>query len=158
MVEKKDLEGVVLLGHLTGAMRDKLRPHMRLLRFDEGETVFKEGESADTLYFLKNGKVLLEKRLSSAVTVAFGSVKPGYSFGWSAMIGQFYTSEALCSEPSEVLALDAQPTMKLMDEDHSLGYIFSQRLLHMIKKRLEFRTEQFVRAIANHPECAVLLE
>lgn len=152
------MKGIILLSHLTDEMREKLLPFASVRQYREQETVFRSGDPATHFYFLKTGKVLLEKRLSDTVTVAFGSVKPGYSFGWSAMVCQPYTTEAICSEDSSILCLDALSTHKLMEENTTLGFIFSQRLLRVIKRRLEFRTEQFVRAIANHPECAVLLE
>jgi hypothetical protein len=39
-----------------------------------------------------------------------------------------------------------------MDSDPEMGYIISQRLLRVIKKRLDLRTEQFLRAISHHPD------
>ncbi|MFP4349397.1 MAG: cyclic nucleotide-binding domain-containing protein [Thermodesulfobacteriota bacterium] len=158
MVTLDDLKGIVLLSHLTEEMKEKLLPHMELRKYKQDEFVFREGEPAANFFFLRSGKVVLEKRLSDKMTVTFGSVKPGYSFGWSAMLRQPYTTEAICAELSEILVLDADKTHETMEADNALGFIFSQRLLRVIKRRLEVRTEQFVKAIANNPECMVLLE
>jgi len=158
MATLDDLKGIVLLSHLTEPMKEKLLLHIALRQYRQDEFVFREGEPAANFFFLRSGKVVLEKRLSDKMTVTFGSVKPGYSFGWSAMLRQPYTTEAICAEPSEILVLDADKTHDTMEADNALGFIFSQRLLRVIKRRLEVRTEQFVKAIANNPECMVLLE
>jgi hypothetical protein len=39
-----------------------------------------------------------------------------------------------------------------------MGYIFSQRLLRVMKSRLDHRTEQFMRVIRNHPDLQSLFE
>lgn len=158
MLTKEDINGILILSYLTDQMLEKLLPHMKIVRFGEQEVIFREGDQADMFYMLKSGKVLIEKRFDDKITILFGSVKPGYSFGWSAMLCQPYTTEALCSEPSEIIALDSKATLTLMEEDHSMGFILSQRLLRVIKKRLEFRTEQFIRAIINQPECKDLID
>ena len=141
------------MGHLTDAMLEGLQPHIHVLNFAEGEVIFKEGDTADQFYLLKKGKVLLEKKMSEKITLYFGAVKEGYSFGWSAMLdGGSYTSYAICAEPCEVFSLKRGIILDLMDKDHDMGYIFTQRLLRVIKARLDHRTEQFLRSIMNQPD------
>ena len=91
--------------------------------------------------------------MSEKITLYFGAVKEGYSFGWSAMLdGGSYTSYAICAEPCEVFSLKRGIILDLMDKDHDMGYIFTQRLLRVIKARLDHRTEQFLRSIMNQPD------
>lgn len=161
MITKDDLTGLVLFESLSEDQRESLLPYLKLMQYKPGENIFKSGDPAKQFYFLKTGKIVLEKRLSEKVTVSFGSVKPGYSFGWSSMLGTEnarYTIESLCSEPCKVVVMDAAGVMDLIKKDRDLGCIFYSRLLMVIKRRLEVRTEQFVRSIANHPECAVFLD
>ena len=108
---------------------------------------------------LKRGKVLLELRVSDKITVSVGSVKPGYSFGWSAMLGDSaYTTDAICAEPSEVLEISNKVLKGILDNNFEMGYRLTQRLLVVIKKRLNLRTEQFIRAIKHHPEMKHLFD
>jgi len=159
MVTKKDLKSIVILGFLTDEMIDTLLPITELLKFDEGEVVFREGDDADTFYMVRRGKILLEQRVSEKITISMGAVKPGYAFGWSAIIGgTTYTSDAVCSEKSEVFATNGIELTKRLDNDHSMGYRMTQRVLRIIKKRLEIRTEQFLRAIKDHPDIQHLVE
>jgi len=159
MVSKEDMKAIVILGFLTDDMIAKLSPITEFLKFDEGEVVFREGESAENFYMVRRGKILLEQRISEKITISVGTVKPGYAFGWSAMLGgAAYTSDAVCAEKSEVFYIKGMELARLLDKDHSMGYKMTQRVLRIIKKRLEVRTEQFVRAIKDHPDIQHLIE
>lgn len=158
MVSKEDLKQIVILGYLTDEMLDKLIPITDLLLFDENEFIFRQGGTADRFYMLKLGKVLLELKISGDITVFISSIKPGYAFGWSSMLDdEVYTVDALCSEPCEILSFRADKIKLLFEKDHSLGYIMSQRLLRIIKKRYDIRTEQFIKTITHHPDIARLI-
>lgn len=153
MVLLEELKKIILLGNLTEEMREKLLHHIDMLNYEKEESIFREGDNANRLYMLKRGKVLLEKRISDKITISFGSIKEGYTFGWSAMLGEGpYTSDAICAEPCEVFSLRREKILRLMDDDHELGYIFSQRMLRVMKKRLDHRTDQFLRSIVNQPD------
>ncbi len=153
MISREDLKGIVILGFLDDPMLDEMMPFVNLKTYQIGEAVFKEGNKAARFFMLKKGKVLLEKRLSDTMTVSVDSIKAGYSFGWTAMLDEdAYTSDAVCAEVCEVLSIYRDDLLNLMNTNHVLGYIISQRLLRVIKKRLDHRTDQFVRAIQSHPD------
>ena len=153
MVSIEDLKRIVILGYLSDEQLESLLPLIDQLMFDEKDVVFKEGDISDRFYMLKRGKILLEKRISDKITVSVGTVKAGFSFGWSAMLdGDPYTSDAISAEPCEVFSMRREKILPLMDADPALGHTLSQRLLRVIKKRLDIRTEQFLRAISKHPD------
>jgi CRP-like cAMP-binding protein len=152
-INKEDLKRIVILSYLSDDMLDKIVPIIDMLKYDEREAIFQEGDIAERFYMLRRGKILLEKRISDKITVSVGSVKAGFSFGWSAMLdGGPYTSDAICAEPCVIFSVRREKILPLMDSDPDLGYIVSQRLIRVIKKRLDLRTEQFIRAIQNHPD------
>jgi CRP-like cAMP-binding protein len=158
MITIDDLKQMVMLGYLTDEMLEKLIPITDLLRFDENEFIFRQGDKADRLYMLKEGEVLLELSVSDNITVALSSIKPGHAFGWSAMLEEAtYTVNALCSERCEVLSIRAEKLKAILEHDHTMGYILSQRLLVIMKKRYDVRTEQFIKTITHHPDIAGLL-
>jgi len=153
----EDLKQVVILSYLNDELLEKLLPTIDFLQFEERDAVFREGDIADRLYMLRRGKILLEKRISDKITVSVGTIKPGFSFGWSAMLdGGPYTSNAICAEPCDVFSIRREKILPLMDSDHEMGYIISQRLLRVMKKRLDLQTEQFLRAISHHPDLETL--
>ena len=147
-----------MLRHLSDEMLDKLIPIPELLHFDKRELIFRQGEKSQRFYMLKEGKVILELRISDKIAVSLSAIKSGNSFGWSAMMdGEVYTIDAVCAEPCKVFSFQSEKIKALFEQDHSLGFIMSQRLLEIVKKRYDTRTEQFVKTLRHHPEISNLL-
>ena len=158
MITIDDLKQIIMLGYLNDGMLEKLVPITDLLLFDENEFIFRQGDKSDRLYMLREGKVLLELDVSDNITVSVSLIKPGHAFGWSAMLEEAtYTVNALCSARCEVLSVRSEKLNALLEHDHSMGYILSQRLLVIMKKRYDIRTEQFIKTITHHPDIADLL-
>jgi CRP-like cAMP-binding protein len=101
--------------------------------------------------------VLLEQQIADKVTVFVGSIEPGFSFGWSAMLQEgSYSADAACAEPCEVFSFKREKIHALIERDHALGLCLYKRLMVVLKKRYDQRTEQFRQAIMNHPEIQAL--
>ena len=157
-VAREDLKQIVMLRYLSDEMLEKLVPITNLLHFDKRELIFRQGDKAEHFYMLKEGKVILEQRITDKIAVSVSAIKPGNSFGWSAMLdGEVYTIDAVCAEPCKVFTLRDKEIKALFEEDHSLGFIMSQQLLRIIKKRYDIRTEQFLKTLRHHPEISNLL-
>jgi len=158
MIAKSELRRIVILGYLTDSMLEKLIPIVERTHFDEQEYIFRQGQLAEKFYMLNRGKVLLEQSISEKMTVSIESIRPGYSVGWSSLLSggvepySRYTSDAICTEPSELFALKSDELNALMDEDREMGYLIGQRLIRVIARRLRHRTEQFLRIIKQHPD------
>ncbi len=155
---RKDLKQIFMLRYLSDEMLDKLIPITQLVHFEKRELIFRQGEKSRYFYMLKEGKVILEQRITDKIAVSVSAIKPGNSFGWSAMLdGEEYTIDAVCAEPCKVFTLRDKEIKALFEEDHSLGFILSQQLLRIIKKRYDIRTEQFLKTLRHHPEISNLL-
>lgn len=153
LVSPKGLKQIIMLGYLTDSMLEKLADIIDLLQFDSEEMIFRQNDPADRFYMLSRGHVLLEQKITPKVTACVGSIKSGYSFGWSAMIeNSLYTTDARCIEASETFSFRSEKIRKLCTEEPEIGYRIYQRLLVIIKKRYDYRTEQFRQAIINHPD------
>jgi len=153
MITKEDLKQIVMLTYLTDPMLDNLAQITDILKFDRDEILFRENDPAERFYMMRSGNVLLEQRISEQVTACIGSIKPGFSFGWSAMTEDgLYTSDGVCVEPSEIYSFKRDKIQKLFIKDPEMGLRMYQRLLVIIKKRLDYRTGQFRQAIKNHPD------
>ena len=158
MIAREDLKQIIMLGYLSDEMLDKLIPITELQYFDKRELIFRQGDKAQRFYMLKEGKVILEQRITDKIAVSVSAIKPGNSFGWSAMLdGEEYSIDAVCAEPCKVFSFRDEKIKALFKEDHSLGFIMSQRLLHILKKRYDIRTEQFIKTLKHHPEISSLL-
>ncbi len=158
MITREDLKQIIMLGYLTDEMLDKLIPITELQHFDKREFIFRQGEKARYFYMLKEGKVILEQEITDKIAVSVSAIKPGYSFGLSAMLeGEIYNLDAVCAESCKVFTFHREKLKAILEEDHSLGYIMSQQLLHIMKKRYDIRTEQFIKTLRHHPEISSLL-
>jgi CRP/FNR family cyclic AMP-dependent transcriptional regulator len=159
MLSFDDVRDIIILNHLSDAMLETLVPHLDILQYEEDDIIFQEGDPAERLFFLKRGKVLLEKRISDKISFAIGAVKPGHSFGWSAVMGRgmTYTTMTLCAEPCEVFSIRSDKIRNLLEKDHDMAFVFYQRLLWVVKDRLDHRTSQFVTVLRNHPDIESLI-
>ena len=159
MINRDTLKQIVMLTHLTDEMLDELIPITELLQYDEKEYVFQQGDRANRYYFILQGKVLLEQRIGSGITISHSSIKQGLGFGWSAMLDgteKHYTTDAICTEPTQLLSFRADKLITLFKQNYHLGYIMSQRLLRVVKNRYDVRTEQLIKAIKDHPDLGAL--
>jgi len=157
-VAREDLKQILMLRFLSDEMLDKLITITQQVHFEKRELIFRQGEKSRHFYMLKEGKVILEQRITDKIAVSVSAIKPGNSFGWSAMLdGGEYTIDAVCAEPCKVFTLRDKEIKALFEEDHSLGFIMSQQLLRIIKNRYDIRTEQFLKTLRHHPEISNLL-
>ena len=158
MVTRDELKRIVMLTYLTDPMLDRLIQIIDVLTFDKGEIIFKANSPSTRFYMLRSGLVLLEQQVSDQVTACIAAIKPGFSFGWSSMIdNQIYTVDAVCEAACEVFSFKAEKIQKLFEVDPEMGLRFHRRLLVIMKKRLDVRTEQFRQAIKNHPDMQSLI-
>lgn len=158
MVPIEALRGIYILENLTDEMLEKIRPLIEPLQFKEREVVFEEGQKAENFFILKRGKILLEVEISEMIIISLGSIKSGYSFGWSALLsGPSHTSYAVCTEPCEVLATPGRKFLELLHEDDAMGSRVMEFVAKILKNRLERRTEQFLKVMSKHPDIQKLL-
>ncbi len=156
---REELKQIIMLGYLTDDMIDQLIPITDLLLFDDKEVVFRQGDKADRFYMLQQGKVLLEQRITDKITISLSSIKPGYSFGWSAMLeDKLYAYDAICAEPCRVYSFRENKIKELFEKNHSMGFIISQRLLRIIKNRYDIQKEQFIKTLTHHPDLSDLFD
>ena len=158
MVSMEDIKAIYLLASLTDQMQEKICPMGEMRQFKEREVVYQEGDSAEYFYMLKKGKILLEVEVASMIIISLGSIKSGYSFGWSALIpGSNHTSYAVCTDPCDVLMVPGNAFVELLKQDHTMGYRVMEETMKILKNRLERRTGQFIKVMSKHPDIQQLL-
>ena len=153
MVTVDDLKTILLLQDVTFPLLEKMLPLIQSREYKEREIVFMEGDRADYFYMLKRGKVLLEVEISSTVIMSLGSVKSGNCFGWSALTptDAVHQSNALCTEPSEILVIPGNEFLQILDRDPEVGFKVMKNIFAVFKRRLERRTSQLINVIRQYP-------
>ncbi|NVL89930.1 MAG: cyclic nucleotide-binding domain-containing protein [Desulfobacterales bacterium] len=158
MASIEDLRRILLFENLPDQMLKQILPIVQLESFDDRHVMYEAGNAADRFYSLKNGKVLLEAELAPTLIISLGSIKPGYSFGWSALRpGATHTSYAVCAEPCEMFVMPGDKFSALLDRDNTMGYLVMQKVSAILEGRLDRRTAQFLKVITKHPEIGALL-
>jgi CRP-like cAMP-binding protein len=158
MVSVEDLKRIVLFDDLTDAMLEQLLPIVSEESFEERQIIYEAGSPADRFFSLKTGKVLLEAELAPTIIISVGAIKPGYSFGWSALFSSgARTSYAVCGEPSEILVVPGNKLSDLLDRDQTMGFLVMKKAARILENRLDRRTAQFLKVITKHSEIRALL-
>lgn len=158
MVSVEDLRRILLFEDLPDPMLEQMLPIVQVESLEERRVIYEAGSIADRFYALKSGKVLLEAELAPTLIISLGSIKPGYSFGWSALRpGATHTSYAVCVEPCEVFVMPGDKFLALLDRDTTMGYRVMQKVAAILEGRLDRRTGQFLKVITKHPEIGALL-
>ena len=158
MVSMEDIKAIYLMADLTDQMLEKICSMSELRQFKEREVVYEEGDKAEHFFMLKRGKILLEVEVSSFIIISLGSIKSGYSFGWSGLLPDAkHTSYAVCSEPCDVLTVPGNSFLELLNQDHTMGYRVMEATMKILKNRLERRTGQFLKVMSKHPDIQKLL-
>ena len=153
MVTTEDLKKIAIMTHLKDDMLDRVVSITDVLNFEDQEIIFRQGDIADRFYMVDRGKVLLEQRIAEKIMVSVGSIKPGFAFGWSTMIEEgYYTTDAVCAEPCEIFSMRGDKIRALCEKDPRMGYLLTGRLLVILKKRYDHRTEQFIKVIKHDPD------
>lgn len=159
MASVQDLKELVLFEGLPDDFLQRLLPMVEEQSLGEREIIYEPGTEATQFYSLKRGKVLLESELAPNFIISVGSIKPGYSFGWSALFmpNVPHTSYAVCSEPSDVFVFSGQELTDFLGQDREVGYTVMRKAGRILENRLERRTAQFLKVIGKHPEIGMLL-
>ncbi len=159
MVSIDELKRVVVFENMTTSMLEKLASIIEVESFGERQTIFNASSAANRFYSVKKGKVLLTTEIAPDVSVSFGAIKPGYSFGWPALFpSSIYNTHAVSVESSDVFVISSEKILDMVQDDHSIGYVFMQKVAEILENRLEYRSAQFLNLLSRHPELASVIK
>ena len=120
-----------LLSKVAGIAEEK--------NFALGEMIFEEGEKAEWIYILLEGKVRISIDLTSKptyVTVAMLD-KPNLAFGWSGIVAPYrYTSTGTCEMDTRVMAISGVKFEEILDEEADCSCSVMKKLAELISSRL----------------------
>ncbi|MFC1997581.1 cyclic nucleotide-binding domain-containing protein [Chloroflexota bacterium] len=107
--------------------------------FALGEMIFEEGEKAEWVYILLEGKVRISIDLTSKptyVTVAMIDA-PNLAFGWSGIVAPYrYTSTGTCEMDTHILAIPGVRFEEILDEEVDCSCSVMKKLAELISSRL----------------------
>ena len=105
--------------------------------FDAGEYILREGEAANHLYLIGQGKVALGTFIAGRGFTTIDTLDDGKVLGWSWLIPPYHWHfDALTIIPTLVVTLDGQRLRDRCEADHDFGYELLKRLALIIGQRL----------------------
>ncbi|MFC1936999.1 Crp/Fnr family transcriptional regulator [Chloroflexota bacterium] len=135
------LNSSALFEGLDNSHLEKIAVLCRSGSYREGTVIFREGDDADELYVLTEGRIALEMAVQPvpnrpAIPTAVEVVTKGECLGLSSLAEGMYTLSARCMTPCTVLAIKGDLLKKAMEEDCCLGYEVHKRLVRLVRQRL----------------------
>jgi CRP-like cAMP-binding protein len=108
------------------------------VRFNAGETIFREGEDADKFYLIRAGKVALETSAPQKGSAIIQTLGEGEVLGWSWLVPPYrWRFEARAVDAVRAIALDGKCLRGNSEEDHDLGYELMKRAAQIMERRLQ---------------------
>jgi CRP-like cAMP-binding protein len=140
MFDLSDLKGIILLSHLTDPMLKKLQTITHVRDYVAGEYVYKEGDYAEHLFSVVDGRVGLELEKSSSNHVRITEITRGMTFGLPALVDterKRYLVDAKVLVNTRVFAWRGADLEKLFFENFEMGFFFMRRVAKILNTRLE---------------------
>ncbi len=122
-----------------------LRPLIEDVNYQTDQVIFKQGDRADYLYFVLEGKVSIQFNPEDGPVLCVADLNEGDVFGWSAALGsEHYTSSAVCTNRGVFIRMEGQELKKLCQEHPETGILILNRLAGVIAQRLRGTHEKVV--------------
>lgn len=121
------------------------------VRFQPGQYLFEEGQSADAFYLLRHGRVALELHAPERGSVVFQTLNPGEIVGLSWLLPPYrWGSDARATTLVRATAMDAACLRGKCEADPSLGYELMKRFMPVLVQRLQATRLQILDVYGAH--------
>jgi CRP/FNR family cyclic AMP-dependent transcriptional regulator len=128
---------VEILRGLSKDQREQVRSLGRIEQYDNGVTIFTEGEGAKKIYLVEDGRVAVESHVVRGMRLPISILYPGQAFGWSALVSPYlYTATVTTLYKTRVIAIDHESLSALMKSDLSLGFTIMDNVASIVASRL----------------------
>ncbi|GAB3074044.1 Crp/Fnr family transcriptional regulator [Intrasporangium mesophilum] len=130
---------VGLLSDLEPEERRRVLARMRRRTYAAGEVVFHEGDPADALHFLVEGRVVAKRFSAEGDRVAYSVIGPGQAFGELAMLARDgrRTATIQAIEPTTTLVLTFSDFERLCAEQPSVARLLTRLLAARVGRLTE---------------------
>ena len=136
-----------MMAHILGLTSEQAEQIASLAEersYASGEMLFSEGDPANDLFFILEGRVFLGASFphySGRVNIA--SIGQSEFFGWSAVVGPYQeTASAMAMRSTKILAINGPKLIGLCEHDPALGFAVMRTLLVAVADRLRATRER----------------
>lgn len=144
-MNKELLDRFALIEGFTKNQINLLSPLIDDVNYEADQVIFNQGDRADFLYFVLDGKVSIRFNPEDGPVLSVAQVEEGDVFGWSSALGSnSYTSSAVCIESGVFIRIEGAELKTLCQEHPETGILILNRLAGVIAQRLRGTHEQVV--------------
>ncbi|MDQ0681631.1 CRP-like cAMP-binding protein [Streptomyces achromogenes] len=140
-----------LLTALPPPQRQRLMTLAREVSFPEDARIFEAGGTADRFWILRSGAVSLVQQVTSLRRVTVAGLGSGDLLGWSWLFPPYrwdFGAEAF--SPVRAYEFEAQPVLKLCEEDPALGLTLVRIVAEILAHRLEMTRGKLMEQYGTH--------
>ena len=138
------LEATSLFGHLSSRELETLRQAARECSFAAGQEIFKEGDSGNGVYVVKEGVVQISALVPGAERVVFARLLAGDFFGEMSLIDhQPRSATASAEQPCELYFIPRQAMMAMLERSPH----FWPKLVEVMSHRQRDLNQKYVSTI-----------
>lgn len=137
----KDLATLDLFQGLNEKELMALIPLCRVEIMEKNTVIHPEGACADDIFFLtgKNDAIQVELPIEGFNTIVTNVISKGQLFGWCSLVArQLRTTQAHCTEDTEVIALKGSDLMNLLEKNNHMGYVVMKNFSGILCSRLTY--------------------
>jgi CRP-like cAMP-binding protein len=133
----RTLESMEFTHGLKARHLEKLASMAREVSFPEGTVIFREGDTGDEIYLVKEGQVALDLHVPGRGRVTLLTIGPGQILGWSALFPpQRKTATARAMTPVQAIAINATQLRGTCLTAPTMGCPLGWRVAEAIASRL----------------------
>jgi CRP/FNR family transcriptional regulator, cyclic AMP receptor protein len=138
----RGLDAVVLdapvFAGLGEAQAVQLAGCARTIGWDDGDTLFREGDPADAFYVVRRGRVALELFVPNRGPLTIETIEPGEVVGWSWLFAPYrWHFDGRAVGAVRAIQLDGACLRSKCDADPALGYELMHRFSQVMLERLQ---------------------
>lgn len=113
--------------------------------FQNGDTIYREGEAADSFYVIRRGRVRLEAHVPGRPPCIVDSLGAGDPLGWSWLVPPYRLQfDATALELTRLIRFDAACLRRKMADDPRFACAIYERLVPVIVSRLAEARRQLI--------------
>lgn len=119
-----------------------------------GELVIQQGQPAEYLYLIIEGKVQVTYKPYDGTTITVAHVEKDGVFGWSAVVGsRRYTSSVIAIEALDTFRIHGDELRKLCVTHPEAGREILERIANVVSSRWKNSHEQVKAILVNGMKC-----
>lgn len=122
---------------LNGRLIEQLADSIMEMQFRPGDRIYRQGESANRLYLILEGKVLIESEVKERGVLPIRTLGQGDDLGWAWLFPPYYMHFSACAvEPTRTIFIYGTRLREKCDANHELGYQLMKRVAEVVVRNL----------------------